>query len=116
MRLCLCSFTRRSRSFVTPVYNTRERLAMIYTQYVRTIYDHRGFEPRVHHCFSQRWRIIARNWTSSTSSSLLKQERSLVILRAEGPKDLLFLHKVSEPSPRGDCRANVPTRNQPGSR
>ena len=31
VRLRLCSYTRRARSLVTPVYNTRERLAMMYT-------------------------------------------------------------------------------------
>ena len=30
VRLRLCSSTRRARSLVTPVYNTRERLAMMY--------------------------------------------------------------------------------------
>jgi hypothetical protein len=31
VRARLCSFARRERSFVTPVYNTCERLAMTYT-------------------------------------------------------------------------------------
>ncbi len=47
---------------------------MMYTQNVR-IHEHRGFEPRDRHCFSQQRLIIAR------------------ILRAEGPKDLPFSHK-----------------------
>src|SRR5439155_13899905 len=41
MSPCLCSCTRRGRSFVTPMYNTRERLARTYTQYMSfTSYDH----------------------------------------------------------------------------
>src|SRR5213082_1570187 len=54
----LCSSTRRTMSFVTPTYSTRERLAMMYTQKGRMAYQSRAPGVRHRHHFSALWSFI----------------------------------------------------------